>query len=114
MFIDSGHPDFELGLNVACIGMIDEIAMRQKLTPSAWTEMPKRKADQNIEEWLKEVPVAVESSRTVVEPNDNQGARATVLTAESSSLPLVEILRPDQQKSVGRGCYLGRVDLDTL
>ena len=63
------------------------------------TEMPMRKADQNIEEWLREGPVAVESSRAVAETNCNQVASSTVLTAKGASLrrgsdPRTDLERP--------------------
>ena len=47
--------------------------------------MPKRKADQHIEEWMKEGLVAVESSRVVAETDCNQVASQAVLTAEGAS-----------------------------
>ena len=46
------------------------------------TEMPKRKADQSVDEWLEEGTAASEASRTVAAASCNQERIHTSLTAE--------------------------------
>ena len=44
--------------------------------------MPKRKADQSVDEWLKECTVALEASRTVATTNCNKERIQTSSTAQ--------------------------------
>ena len=46
--------------------------------------MPKRKADQSIDEWIKEGIAASEANRMLAEANNNQEAIPTVPTAEGT------------------------------
>lgn len=71
---------------MACIGVGYLTVIRRKLQLQRRIEMPERKADQNIEDWLREGLVALESSRAVGETNCNEVASPTVLTAEDTSL----------------------------